>query len=173
MCDLDLDSSMAMLAYLACGQDEVVLREYYPAGANNLPDAPRLVVASGITKGMPTLLLGLNSMLESSTKAPHLVKTVYGRPVAWGANPKQALAHQIFGTVSDIIDVAMVSIHELGGIQVKVNNELPGWMRASISGYTEEDSMQWERKLSQIATLGEPLATAFMATPLSANVMVS
>lgn len=172
--ELDDDPAMALIAWVACAMDEDVLRQRSEEYYENLPTNPRLLLATHIDKNLPTLRIGIDALLARYQTAPHTAKTLYQRRVVMGASPAQAGAHHLWGSVEDIVSVALVSFGNLGGTGItSMDSSNPQWMRATIMGYTNKETIPWERELKSMATLGEPLRTALSSTMISPKVMVS
>lgn len=168
--ELPMKDAIAFLLWMVCGESLELVSQAYPDWAPSVPDTPQLVKATRIDKHLPNLRLGLMGMMEELTKSRR-AQTLYGRLSPWGLTPPQLLNFIIMGSVHDILDVAVASII---GMDSKAHWLVPEsttrynhWLRATIRGYTDQEGQEWERQLTAVGKLSNPLGDAFLEPKVS------
>lgn len=160
--ELGPEPTVAMLLWMVCGEDERLLSAHYPVWATKLHDTPQLTKAVFVDKRIPNLRLGLVRMLENYMSVRR-TNTMYGRRSPLGESPQGLLRYAIMGSVNDILDVAMVSLLNMGSqhhwLMTEEASGYNHWLRSVIAGYTREEPMQWQHDLEQLAPLNGPLGT--------------
>ncbi len=169
--ELNAKEASAFLLWMVCGEDEGLLSQHHPDWAAALPEAPQLIKATHIDKNLPSLRLGLIRLTDKYGTSRRAA-TMYGRHSPWGLRPSELLYFSIMGSVDDILDVAVASIANMGSeahwLVPEKSARYSRWLRAQVAGYTQEEPMQWEENLTQLASLGSPLG----AIPLEPKVSV-
>ncbi len=164
--ELPTDEAIAFLLWMVCGEDEALLSRYYPDWAAKLPETPQLIKAARVDKMMPALRLGLLQLTDQYATDRRAV-TLYGRLSPWGLTPAELLRFTIMGAVRDILDVVSASILKAGSevhwLRPEVDTRYNYFLRATITGYTADDPMEWQQTLTKIGTLGQPFAMLFLA----------
>ena len=160
--DLEPNEAIAFLLWMVCGEKEEMVGQYYPDWATHLPEAPQMVKAARVDKNLPSLRLGLIRLVEQYTMTRR-AETLYGRRSPWGLQPHELLHFAIMGSVNDLLDVTMASILNAGSdthwLQSAQASNYDHWLRATIVGYTQRDSMEWARDLETLGGLSQPLGT--------------
>lgn len=160
--DLKPNEAIAFLLWMVCGEQEELVSQHYPDWAPQLPEAPQLIKASRIDKNLPSLRLGLIRLMEQYTMTRR-AETLYGRRSPWGLQPYELLHFAIMGSVNDLLDVTMASIINAGSdthwLQSAETSKYDHWLRATIVGYTQRDSMEWARDIEILGGLNQPLGT--------------
>lgn len=158
--DLPTEQTVAFVLWMCCGEDESMLSKLYPDWAARLPESPQLVKAARADKHIPTLRLGLVRMVERYAMERRAM-TLYGRLAPWGLPPHELLHYTIMGSINDILDVAAVSIINLGSsahwLMMESDSGYNRWLRAVLVGYTRREPLGWQDELSQLAPLNNPL----------------
>lgn len=158
--ELDKQQAQAFLLWMCCGEDMSVLNKYHRLEAREMPESPQLIKATKIDKKIPTLRLGLIRMIEQFTnnKRAH---TLYGRQSPLGSSREELLHFVLFGSISDILDVVMVSLLNLGSdthvLLIEGSTNYPYSTRALIVGRTDQPAIEWQNQLEQLAPLNNPL----------------
>ena len=161
--ELEVDEAVSFLLWLCCAEDSELMPSAWVAG---LPDNPQLLKATRINKRIPTLQLGLLKMLEDVTSMRRAI-TLYGRKSPRGLRPAELLRFQLFGSLDDILDVALASIlrsqskHQWLIPETTYNH----WMRAQLIGYTEQEPIEWQRELEEIGELYNPFGGGVSLEP--------
>ena len=74
-------------------------------------------------------------------------------------------------SVNDILDVAVASIIREGSdchwLVSEPESSYNRWLRATIVGYTQEDSLIWQQKLDGTALLAHPLGNTSLEPRVS------
>lgn len=160
------EQAIAFILWMCCGEDEGLLSKSYPDWAARMPENPQLVKAARADKHIPTLRLGLVRMLEKFGFERRAM-TLYGRRAPWGLPPPELLHFTILGSVSDILDVAAVSLINLGSnthwLMRESDSGYSFWLRATLVGYIRRDSLQWQQELEQLTPLNNPLGMVSLA----------
>ena len=158
--ELEEQQALAFLLWMCCDEDVSLLVKKYPRESSFMPESPQLIKVTQIDKKIPILRLGFIRLIESfsNTKKSH---TLYGRQSPWGASIEELLHFVLFGSISDILDVAMVSLKNLGSdshyLIVDNASNYPLFSRATIAGWTDRPAIEWQNQLEQIAPLSNPL----------------
>lgn len=159
---LELSSKEAnsFLLWMVCGEDEALLSWLYPDWAAAMPESPQLIKAQHIDKKLPNLRLGIIRLTDQYTLARRSA-TLYGRRSPWGLPAPELLHFALMGSVDDLLDVAVVSLINMGStahwLESEGGTRYNRWLRASIVGYTEAEPMEWEEKVKELGALNHPL----------------
>ncbi len=158
--ELDSAAAAAFLLWMCCSEDEALLANRYPNWFPHLPENPQLIKATKVDKRIPTLRLGLLQLTEGFA-AGRRATTLYGRLSPWGLQPAELLHFTLFGSVNDLLDVALASFMNTESqyqylVPEAVNGYSP-WLRAQFIGYTDQDPLEWQRELEQVGALSTPL----------------
>jgi len=166
--DLEPNEAIAFLLWMVCGEKEEMVSQYYPDWAPHLPEAPQMVKAARVDKNLPSLRLGLIRLVEQYTMTRR-AETLYGRRSTWGLQPHELLHFAIMGSVNDLLDVTMASIINAGSethwLQSAITSNYDHWLRATIVGYTQRESMEWARDIETLGGLNHPLGDAVALEP--------
>lgn len=158
--ELDSKQATAFLLWMVCGEDETLVSRYYPDWATRIPEAPQLIKASRVDKTLPSLRLGLLGLMDEYTTSRRAT-TLYGRQSPWGLRPQELLHFNIMGSVNDLLDVVIASIAKMGStthwLLSEGENHYNRWFRATIIGYTDESSQEWQQQLEELGLLNHPL----------------
>jgi len=167
---LPVKNSIAFLLWMVCGESLELVSQAYPDWAPSVPDNPQLVKATRVDKHVPNLRLGLMNMMGEIT-ASSRSQTLYGRLSPWGLTPPQLLNFTLMGSVHDILDVAVASIIEMDSeahwLVPEGTTRYNHWLRATIKGYTKVDAQEWERSLTAVGQLSNPLGDARLEPKVS------
>lgn len=168
--ELDSKAAAAFLLWMVCGEDESLLSWHHPDWATELPDSPQLIKATYIDKHLPNLRLGLIRLTDQCTLSRRAT-TLYGRRSPWGLPAPELLHFAIMGSVDDILDVALVSLINMGSpthwLESEHDTNYNRWLRAGIIGYTEEEPMEWEAKVKELGALNHPLGAIALEPKVS------
>jgi len=155
--DMPHDAVVSFLLWICCGEDEAVMAQYHNRELQRLPEQPQLVLSQHIYLKLPTLQAKILQIREQF-KINSSLKTRYGRRTPWGAYFPQAFHQMILGSVQDILEIALVTLHNDGlSARVLGNQEQAWWYRATISGRTDQEPMEVQRRVEQMMTLKYPL----------------
>lgn len=158
--ELDSKQAAAYLLWMCCAEDDALLANRHPDWFALMPDNPQLIKATKVDKRIPTLRLGLIQLVEGFA-AGRRATTLYSRLSPWGLRAPELLHFTLFGSVNDILDVALATFMKTESqyqylVPESVNGYSP-WLRAQFIGYTAQDPMVWQQELEQVGALSAPL----------------
>lgn len=162
------------LIWAALTSNQQAFDRFFPELLGRLPEDPYVVQRLLLDKTMPNIrrfVVEHEELCRDNCGAVSL----YGRPSPYTRDVPEAMHHLVFGSVRDIIEVAMASILHLVGATGEVFEVSAGggWESAELTGYAVADPFIFEEQLTAIARLGDPLgSTATGGVPLEPTVFV-
>lgn len=171
MLKLETHEAEALLLLKACGDDMGVFSKRFPEATKDLPD-DFSEKAALFAKSMPNLHYGVINM-QNAYYETREVQTRYGRRLRPGHPLGEAVAFRIFGSVEDMVGVAVSTFHlNRPSRNVGVNTILGGPASGTIriEGFgPQPELMAWAETLRGVASLGY---NSFGSVPLMPQVTI-
>ena len=155
-----------ILLWAACGRDFKVFQARFP---ELMPDADVLSQWDRqLSEFFPVITYQTNTMKQSYWQT-RMIETRFKRRLRPGAELGEAVAFSVFGTVEDILAVAMATFwnqrpsRDIMIIRVDGNTIAPTIRIVGVGPKNEAESWQWLQTLHLLAPLGNPLKSVPLA----------
>ncbi len=163
----DLSVAYAALVWSALNWDTMYVKQHHPDVFKLLPleiDSLR----QGVEAKLSVLSLGLSRVREDYTRGKSM-SSLLGRTFHWGAEEMgQVYEHRFMGSVSDIIDLLVVTLQQNFGENVSVEDPVySAANRVIIIKGRIAPSQEHAALLKSVANLGNPLGV-----PLNQSIII-